>query len=158
MMPPILRRDYNFQAVADVMGSELDLLDVSLDTLERNMFPTLADTFLSLQEAVAGLSANTTDPIETRRNALLAWLRRMVATGSGLDWEAAITDLVGTTWSYTIPSHHTITVSLPYVSSSALAKRAEEYIRSISQAADIINFAYGEGFTLDQSQMDSDLL
>jgi hypothetical protein len=167
MVPPVLWDVPLYHAVYDSLGDQYEMLHDAIDLLHKNTIPYSAEEYLSLFEAQLGL---TIEPegltLEQRKEIVTTFMQRAVLDGSGLDWIAAADRLIEGIWVYEThetgdagsPPAHVIIVRLPYTSGSIMAQIAEVLLRSITPAATQINVVYNEGWLLDVSQLDNDLL
>ena len=158
MLPLPLRETAFYQACAVAQAEQLDALDAAVDLLERNMIPASADEWLAEWATMFGVQVDPSATVEQKRTIVLAFVQLMVASGSGLDWEAAVTRLLGTNWSYqthvvggTTPPSHTINVYVSYDASATSAQVLEILLDSVTPANTTVNVAYSEGFILDAS-------
>jgi uncharacterized protein YmfQ (DUF2313 family) len=100
-VPPFERTAYEVQAVLQVVANELFRLEQARQAVILNFLPSTADALLPMFEQLLGLPV---DPpgltLASRQQLVLATMRRLKGQGRGLDWEATITALFGTSWSY----------------------------------------------------------
>lgn len=101
-LPPFMQDAPEIQTVLDVLAREVDRIDAARADLIDNYFPATADQFIHLLESLidVGAVAPTGAPLEVRRAALIAYFRGLSTSGRGVDWEQAMTALVGSSWSY----------------------------------------------------------
>ncbi|MDT7782067.1 MAG: Bacteriophage Mu-like, Gp48 [Pseudonocardiales bacterium] len=168
LYPPFLRRVPLIQGVCNAVGGEVELQDAMLDELERNLTAATAEEHLGLWESQMGLTVDPPGLSVAQRQALVrGYMALMVASGSGLDWEATITLVLGTSgWSYltndpsnpSSPPPHVVRLYLPYAPGSMSASIAVKLVRAATPAADQIDVFYTQGFILDESLLDSDPL
>jgi len=167
MVPPVLWDVPLYQAVYDALGEQYELLDETIDTLQNNTIPASAEEYLSLYEGFLGITVNPPGAtVDERKEVVIAFMQRAIMDGSGLDWIAGADKLIDMSWSYEThddevpgsPAAHIIVVKLPYTSGSIAAQLAETFLRSITPAATQINVVYEQGWLLDVSQLDNDLL
>lgn len=159
LQPVALQSTSMFRAIAAAQAEQFDALDASLLILEQTFFPMVAVEHLDLWETMLNLPSAGT--LVQRRTAVLAFLSRAVASGSGLDWVATATRLLGTGWSYRTyqtsggdgltPPVHVINVFIAYDPDAISATTAELLLNSITPANTSINVSYSEGFILDVS-------
>lgn len=158
--PAFLRSDPVIQAVCNAEGEERVLIDAAVDELSRNLFPATADTQLHLWEASLGLPINPPYPLAQRQQIVLAFLARALITGSGLDWEFVANQILGVVWSYSVGgvNNSELTIMIPYAPGSLRARVLERLLESTTPATMTINVTYTEGFILDESLLDDDLM
>jgi hypothetical protein len=100
-VPPYEREAYEIQAVLQVVGNELLRLETARQAVALNFLPGSADALLPMFEQLLGLPV---DPpgltLASRQQLVQASMLRLKGQGSGLDWEAAISSLLGGSWSY----------------------------------------------------------
>lgn len=110
-VPPYLANDPSYQSVIVPLANELQRLEDTANAIRAAMIPptagdvvllngdsvilglSLLETVLDLPVAPAGVS------IDTRRATVMARIRTR-NSGSGADWVALITQLLGSSWSY----------------------------------------------------------
>lgn len=161
MLPLTLRRTPFYQAVAAAQAEQLDNLDAAVDLMERNLVPASADEWLDAWARVFGVQVDPGASTSQRRAVVLAFAQLMVASGSGLDWKAAVTQLMGTGWSYKThvvgsadpnnPPLHTINVYVAFDPTATPAQVLEILLDAITPANTTVNVSYSEGFMLDVS-------
>lgn len=123
-LPPFLHNSTDIQAAILVCANEHDRLEAAIALVRRNLFPHLADAdFIGFYERVLGLSVNPPDKTLSQRQAsVLAFYRRLKAATSGLEWKAALTELIGTGWTYRehdpddggSPPAYTLELTIPF--------------------------------------------
>jgi hypothetical protein len=122
-LPPFLASAADMQAVLDVLMREVQRIDDAKAATRANFFATTADSWLALYEILEQISVDPPDKTtDQRRTSVIAFLRRMKVRGTGLGWEAAMTDLLGADWSYeehipgdpTSPPANTINIQIPW--------------------------------------------
>lgn len=105
------------------LAGELDRFNASVEELLRGFFPQHATDYLKLWENLLGLSADAPDkPLAQRRTTALAFYSTLQGFGSATSWQATLTRLVGTGWSFyehvpgdgTSPPAYSLRVELPY--------------------------------------------
>lgn len=158
MLPLALRGTPFYQACAVAQAEQLDNLDAAADLMERNMIPASAEEWLGAWAAMFGVQVDSSADIEQQRAVVLAFVQLMVASGSGLDWKAAVTRLLGTNWTYkthvaggSSPLVHVINVYVAYGSTATSAQVLESLLDSITPANTTVNVSYSGGFILDAS-------
>ena len=149
------------RAICNAKGEEFVLLDTQLDLLQKNTIPSTAEEFLSLFEAELGISIdNPAMTLVERKDAVIAFMQRAAMTGSSWDWERVATTILGTGWSWSIggTNNSELTVLSPDAAGTIRAELAEALLETITPATVLINVTYSEGFILDESLLDEDLL
>jgi hypothetical protein len=100
-VPPFERSAYEVQTVLEVVANELLRLEQARQAVILNFLPASADALLPMFEQLLGLPINPPGlTLAARQQLALATMRRLKGQGRGLDWEASITALFGTSWSY----------------------------------------------------------
>lgn len=160
-VPPYERGAYEVQAVLRAVANELGRIEAVRQALIENFFPGTANALLPFFERLLGLAADPPGVTLDARQALAtAAMARLGGQGSGLEWEAAVTGLVGAGWSYqehdpadlTSPPAYTIAMKIP----SAMAS-AWPVIREITPAHVDIVEGYSDGFFVGITAIGSDL-
>jgi uncharacterized protein YmfQ (DUF2313 family) len=157
-LPDYFREDPNAQAVVEGVSAELDRLESFLTAVQAGFFPDNADdtySMLSLWESIVGLPvAPAGVGLAQRANRVTAYRRRKLA--SGADWEAAITEALGSTsWTYDEVSGG-ITINIPADVGGWSSGTILTLVRRITPAHLEINAAYGTGFILGESKLGED--
>lgn len=120
--PPFMQDSYDVQAVMDVAARELDRFESAKDQVVLNFFPQTSDLLLVFYELMLGLGGAAAKTTAQRRTSVLAFLQKISSSGSGLSWEANVSALIGSAWSYaehnpadgSSPPANTIKVTLPF--------------------------------------------
>lgn len=100
-LPPFEQASPTIQRTLDAMARELDRVDVAVDAVRAETMPSTSAIVLRVWEALFKLPVEPVGrSLALRRAAVVAYLTALGSSGSGLDWEAAMTALVGTGWSY----------------------------------------------------------
>jgi hypothetical protein len=166
-LPVILRDSPDHLAVLHCCARELERLEAKIEQVRAQFFPQTADILLKVYEAEL---KTTIEPagatLDERRQTVLAMLRKMKATPSGLDWQENVTRLIGAGWSYSehdvdepgSPPAYTIRVELPFPPSSSRYAQVERLLRDITPAHLDLLVVFTGGFILDQSQLDQEAL
>lgn len=160
MYPLFLRDDPVIQAICNAEGEERVLIDAAVEELKRTVFAVTADTNLHLWEASLGLPINPPYSVADRREVVLAFLARAIISGSGLDWEFVANQILGVAWTYSVggTNNSVVTITIPYRPGSLKARVLEALLESTTPASMVINVTYAEGFILDESLLDDDLI
>lgn len=159
--PIHLQYDPTIQAICNAAAEELRLLESTITVLENNMIPKSAEEHLYLFELMLGLSVNPPNQnIESRRDTVLAFLKRTTLDGSGISWELVANLILGSGWSYSVGGtrNSVLTVDVANVEDSVAANLIQALLRWITPASMTLNINYGDGFILDASTLDNDLL
>lgn len=101
-LPPLYRETYEIRSTAHALGAEIDRIDAKLSEIRDNFYPQRGSAYLRFWEKTLGLAVDPPDKgLAQRRSAILARLAAMVASGSALDWQSAMTRLLVTgSWSH----------------------------------------------------------
>lgn len=122
-LPPFERQSYDIQGALTAIGNELARVEQARQEVIANFFPATADGLLGFFEQMLGLPvapAGTT--LAQRQNDVLAYMLGLKADASGLSWEASVTAVVGTNWTYkehdpadpSSPAAYTVLVDIPF--------------------------------------------
>lgn len=116
LVPPYLAKSTDAQQVIDVLARECDRVEAASGVLVANYFPQQGNEYLKVWEALLGLSIEPPDKtLAQRQTTVLAYLQSLKSSGSGLDWEANLTRLIGTGWSYTEDyAPWTLRITIPF--------------------------------------------
>lgn len=146
-LPPFERRSYDMQGVMRAVENELARLEAARQALIENCFPGTADVLLTGFELLLGIPADPALALEDRRRIVLTYMQNLNSEGTGLEWEASITSLVGTNWNHAEndPASYTVHVAIP----ENWADVGWPVIRAITPAHLAIDQAYTGGFLLD---------
>lgn len=167
MIPPWAQSDPNIQAAIQVMSNECDRIDAALEDAVAMFFPQLADRYLYLWEASLGLSQYPEGlSLIQRQQRVLAFLFRRLNSVPGSAWVQNVTLLIGPTWTWTRhtpgsgtgPPADTIQINLPYASSSPQATDLAALLETITPANIEITINFGDGFVVQQSQIQSQII
>lgn len=129
MLPPFEQQSVDIQAALDACAMELDRLDTRLIEVRDAFFPQRAEEYLLLWEAFLGLPVAPPDKtLEQRQVTVLSFMQAWATAATGIGWQEALNNLIGTGWSYrehdpgdpSSPDQGVIEISLPY--SVALAE------------------------------------
>lgn len=147
-LPYYERQSWEIRAAVDAAALELERIKAARKVLQDNFFADTADAYLHWWEALLGLPPNPPGKtVAQRRTVVLAYLRAIRQSGSGLDWQTAIGNIVGPSWSYHEgPANYTVTVTIPYSAGSIGATDAERLAREVTPAHIDLIFGYGKGF------------
>ena len=101
-LPLILQNSPDHLAVVHAYAREMDRCEEKLEQVRRQWWPTSADILLGAWEHAHGLPVAPAGlTIEERREAVLARVAMKTITSSGLDWQDAVSRLVGSEgWTY----------------------------------------------------------
>lgn len=160
LYPDFLQKDPVTQAICNAEGEERVLIDAAVQTLQDTLFAATATENIHLWEIALGLPQNPGYTPEQRQQVVIAFLARAIITGSGVDWERIAGQILGVTWTYSVGgiNNSQLTIEIPYSPESLQARVLEMLLRSITPATVTINVTYSEGFLLDISLLDDDLL
>lgn len=101
-LPPFEQDSPTIQRVVDTMARELDRVDAAVTAVKAEVVPSTSAVVLRAWEALFKLPiAPVNKTLAQRRAAVVAYLTALGSSGSGEDWEASMTALLGSGWSYT---------------------------------------------------------
>jgi hypothetical protein len=169
-LPPVLRDDPDIRAVLYCHAREADLLEAQVNVTRDLFFVSRAnDQGLAWLERLLRITERPPETtLEERRALVSAGLQRLAAAPTGLDWVASVTKIVGPGWDYREhdpdsvaidnPPEYTVRVILPFPPSGGAYARIERILREITPWHLDIQVTSSEGFFLDESQLDQELL
>lgn len=162
-LPPQLQGSSDYQAIMHAGAREVEMLEASIEQTRSQFNPASADIMLGAWEAevrlpVGGQGAT----IGQRQLRVITRLQKLLGQSEGLEWEDAITKLVGPGWTYlehiegdlTGPPAYTLRIALPFPPSGSAYIEALREIREFTPAHLEILFDSGAGFILDESRLD----
>jgi hypothetical protein len=164
-IPPRLRQAPEFQAVMHCASQEVVLMDAAASLVRDQFNPLRATLLLKAWEAL--LRTTVEKPgmtVDDRRSVVIALHRKSTRRPTGSDWEASVTDLVGSGWTYQehdaddpdSPPPYTIRVELPFPPTSDRYAQTEALLRDITPAAWDLIVTWPGGFVLDESRLDQE--
>lgn len=162
-LPVVFRDSPDHLAVLNAITKEMQRLEDAIETVRLQFFPQTADILLKVWEAQLGTTVEpASQTVAQRRNTVIAYLHRLSATPSGLDWVANVTRLIGPGWTYkehivgdaTTPPANTIRITLPFPPTASLYAQVESLIRAITPAHLDIELFSATGMQWDLSQWD----
>lgn len=170
-LPPAVASDPDIRAVLHCYAKETELIDAKMDWIIDQFFPTrAAATGIGMWEAHFNLQiAPPSQTLAQRRSLVLSYYRSILNAGSGADWEAAVTQLVGPSWSYdehdpddatltaTVPDY-SLRVLLPFPAGTPDYERARALVAALLPANQHLILGASAGFFLDQGLLDADVL
>lgn len=160
-LPPWCHGDPDIRAGIYCYAKESERVITTLDDLLAQFFPTRAGVLgLPWWERLVRLTGDpTTQTIEQRRAAVVAYLQKMNSSPSGEDWESNVTRLIGPGWTYTEgPESYTLHVTLPIAPTSSDYLMVERLMREMTPAHLDLILGYSGGFVLDASLLDQEPL
>lgn len=122
-LPPFEQDSIDIQGVVGVIANELSRVEQARTDLISNFFPASSSALLHIYEQLLGLPP---DPphlsLAERQQIVIAFFLKLKSQGTGLEWEAAMTKLVGNNWTYRehdpadvgSPPAYTVLIRLPY--------------------------------------------
>jgi uncharacterized protein YmfQ (DUF2313 family) len=114
---PYYERDApEVEATISALSNEIDRIDAQVQVIYSDLFPQTADARLSWWEATLGLPVEPEARTLAQRQAIvLAYLRAIRIGGAGTSWEAALTQVLGTNWSYVEHAGtYTVNILVPF--------------------------------------------
>jgi hypothetical protein len=163
-LPPPLRGSYDYMAIINSVSKEFALLEASIEVVRAQFNPATADVLLDAWEyqlklPVGGGADSSTD---SRRQAVIARLRKVLNDGSGREWENSVSQIVGPGWAYrehdpadgTSPAAGVIEITVPFASGTSRFIDAQLQIRELTDAHLQIVMVSSSAFQLDQSELD----
>lgn len=161
MYPYFMQADPVIQAICNAEGEEFVLLHEKIDELSRNLIVGTASEHLYLYESLLKLPVAPVGLSEAARlGIVLAFMSRATISGSGIDWERVATQILGVTWTYSVggTNNSVLTVQIPYAPGSIQTQLLEILLETITPASMVINVTFTDGFILDASLLDDDLI
>lgn len=164
MIPAWARGDPDIQAAMLAMSNEVDRINQRIQDAIEGYFPQLASTYLYLWEASLGLSQNPEGlTVLQRQQRVLGFLAQRANLSSGASWVQAVTLLLGTGWTYSrYPDENTprntLTINVAYVEGSPRASDLIALLQIITPANTELFINYGQGFIIEQSQIQEQIL
>lgn len=164
-LPPVLRDSADYQAVIHAIAKETERAAEAMELVRRQFNPATADVLLGVWERV---TRQTVEPagssIAERQAAVTARLRKMLSVGEGSVWEAQVTALIGSGWSYeenipgdgSTPAAGVLRIKLPFPSEGSRYAEAHDAIREVTQAHLELELEEATAFRLDESELDVD--
>lgn len=163
MVPPYYDHEPWYHAVTDALAREVERLEATAEQIRYEMWPLNATdeyNLLALWETMLGLPVRPAGvPLATRQSFVTArWLGRKA--GSGLAWEAAMTEAMGTTtWTYVEgPADYTITIYIPWAVGSFNSVEVQKLARAITPAHLEVAVVYAQGFIIGEGLVGEDRL
>lgn len=163
-LPPVLQNSSDYEASIHAQTREIALLEASIEQVRAQFNPASADLMLGAWEAIVRLPVGGMGASVAQRQArVIQRLQKLLGASEGLEWEQAITSLVGTGWTYLeylegdpdSPPANTISIALPFPPDGPAYTEALREIREVTPAHLDIRFASsGIGFILDESELD----
>jgi hypothetical protein len=162
-LPPVLRDSPHYLGVINALSRECERLAAKMEVVRAQLNPGAADLLLGVWERIV---RETVEPggesLAERRAAVTARLRKMLTIGEGSAWEEQVTALIGPGWTYTehIPGDATtpepgiLRIKLPFPPEGSRYLEARDLIREVTPAHLEIELESGEGFLLDESDLD----
>lgn len=164
-MPPVLIEEPDIRAVAQVWARESERMTEKAELVRRQFFVSTADELLGIWETQLGITVREGSPRDEREIYLLGALEAITSAGEGHDWEVFVIALAGAA-AYQEhdpddpdgPPPYTVWVLMPFAPSSDRFAMAERLIRRQTPANTDIVITSVDGFRLDESQMDQELM
>jgi hypothetical protein len=166
-LPVVLRWSPEHLAVVHAVTREVERLEDRIEQVRRQFFPQTADLLLKVWERQLGLTAEPEGvALDVRRRRVLEKLRQMYWAPTGLEWQDALTRLLGAGWTYEehdpddpgSPPDYTLRITLPFAPDSSSYALAERMVRDIIPAHLDLILTFAGGFLLDSSQLDQEAL
>lgn len=162
-LPPWYAADDLFCRIQNALAKELQRAEDVLAEIRNQMLPQNADDtygILGMWEALYGVPVEPPGvSLEQRRSIVIAQARKR-SISSGLDWEEAVTEALGTNeWSYEEGiGDYVITVRIPYAPGGYTSGQVLGLLRAITSAHIILNIGYNEGWLVGISLVGIDPL
>jgi hypothetical protein len=124
-LPPYGQDSQQIQNVLTVIANELARIEQARRNLIANWFPATAVGLLHFSEQQLGLPVDSTLlTLAERQQTVLTLMQSLKQSGTGLEWEANVTKLVGSNWTYqehdpsnsSSPPPYTVLIKIPFVS------------------------------------------
>lgn len=153
---PELADDPAVSMAMEAVGAELQRVADIADRMRDNIFPRNAnDEFgiLGIYEWLFGLPvAPPTSTVQQRQDLVLAHFRKRIA-GTGLDWQDALTNAMGSTlFSYQEgPTPNTVTVRYAFVAGAPSSALVQSFVREITPAHVQVLATFSQGFIVGVS-------
>lgn len=166
-LPPVLRESQDYLAVIHAVAKECERARAALEVVRAQFNPATATVLLGVWERITRQTVAPVGKSESERQAAItARLRKMLSIGKGSAWEEQVTALVGPGWDYeehipgdgTSPPVGTLRITLPFPPEGSRYLEARDAIREITHAHLELEFESSEGFILDESRLDLEVL
>jgi len=154
LLPSWAREDPDFGAVVDCAARESARMRDRLGLVRDQLIPWRAGELgLPWWEAFLGASPKG-KTVQERREEVAARLAAAVPDSRGSTWEAQVTERIGSAWDYVEDAAaFTLTISVPH---APPLDWIEVLLRPVTPAHLDIVMVSGEGFLLDNSQLDQE--
>lgn len=164
MQPPFISADPWNRAVQRAIAGELLRIEVSMQMVRDALIPSQADDVIlptgqvvpcaEMLEALLGISiAPAGFTIEQRRSRIVAHIRKL-NSGTGADWVANLTEILGTGWTYEEgPGAYQVTIHIAFASGTLSADEVVAFARAITPAHLDVIPAFNEGFLVGISSV-----
>lgn len=122
-LPPFVQDSTDAQGTMDALAMELDRIDAAIREIAQSFFPHAAETYLHIWEMVLGIAENPPDKTLAQRQAsAAAFMQALNSNGTGIEWQAAMTEAIGSGWTYEehipgdpgSPPENVIRITIPY--------------------------------------------
>lgn len=156
-LPPFIASSTDVQGTFDVMVGEIVRFEAAMSEVIDNAFPGTAERMLPILEAMLGIVPPVGASVAERRTLIKAHIQKLKAAGTGEEWEAAMTLLVGSSgWTYrehdpadgTSPSENHVVVTLPGALTDDQREQIKKLAREITPAHIDLDFASTSSFII----------
>lgn len=160
-LPPFYWEDHITRAVQGAYGREVDRLDAFAQEVLDGLFATTASgSLLALWEQERGLPVDESLTLDQRRTRLVGRIRSRRMRG-GAAWEAGVTAAIGTDgWFYqeNDPGPYQLTIYAPFAPGSDALDATAQRVRPLTPAHIELAVSSVEGFIVDDSIVDEEVL
>lgn len=164
-LPVKLRGSSDYQAVIHAVSRELMLVEAAAEAVRDEFNPATSEFLLPAWEAETRLPVGGQGASVSQREAgVVAALRAVLGSGTGVEWEQRFRELTGAEPVYTehvpgdstTPPANTLRVTLPFPANGSAYDKALLNIREFTAAHLAVEFNEPDegGFRLDESQLD----
>lgn len=169
-LPIWMRQDPDVKGAVDTMAREYMRFQAAMDAITDGIWLQRdeAGLYLGIWELMLGLAVDPTGyTLEQRRARDIAFLRKLRVSATGLDFVAALADVIGPGYAYaehdpgdiTSPPENTLRIVVPWPSDDQRSSDVAQLVREIVPAHLAIQWVYqGQGFVVGSSQVGVDAL
>lgn len=160
-LPWYFHADPRIRALMAVVAAEAKRIEAAGAELRSEWFVGSATARVGLPawELILGLPVDPVGLTEDQRRDLIVANMRGRHSPRGSDWQAALSRMLGTGWSYREDvGAYTVRISMPYASGSYTAQQVLALARLVTPAHLAISTTYGAGFLVGISLIGIDVL